>query len=392
MSDIAKHITDFSVEKRRLLERYLKSAGLNLSSAVIIPQARTTNKFPLSFAQQRLWFLEQLEPNSAVYNLPDSHYFKGPLNFDALERSLSEIVRRHEILRTTFQTVAGEPVQVIAEPQPLPLEVIDLSGLLAAEREVEAQRLANEEGLQPFDLARGPLLRVRLLKLAEAEHVLLLTMHHIISDGWSLGVWGRELAALYAAFSAGQSSPLRELPIQYADFAVWQREWLRGAVLEKQLGYWREQLGGELPVLELPTDRPRPARQTYCGAVEGLDISAAISGRLKEVGRESGATLFMTLLAAFNVLLWRYSGQDEILIGTPIANRNRTATEGLIGFFVNTLVIRTRLNRRNKFSEVARVRCERPRWAHTNIRIRRLKSWLRSCSRNAASAACRCFK
>ncbi len=352
MSDIAKHITGLSAEKRQLLERYLKSAGLNLSSAVIIPQSRDTNKFPLSFAQQRLWFLEQLDPDSAVYNLPDSNYFKGPLNLAALERSLNEIVRRHEIMRTTFQTVAGEPVQVIAEPQPLELEVVDLTNLPPAERQGEAQRLANEAGLQPFDLTRAPLFRLQLLKLADTEHVLLLTMHHIISDGWSLGVWGRELSALYAAYSAGQSSPLKELPIQYVDFAVWQREWLQGEVLEKQLSYWREQLGGDLPVLELPTDRPRPARQTFHGAVEGSDTSGESSRRLKEISREGGATLFMTLLAAFNVLLWRYSQQDEILVGTPIANRNRTETEDLIGFFVNTLVIRTRLKPGMSFREL----------------------------------------
>jgi amino acid adenylation domain-containing protein len=352
MSDIAKHITELSAEKRQLLERYLKSAGLSLSSAMIIPQSRDTSKFPLSFAQQRLWFLDQLDPDSAVYNLPDSNYFKGPLNLDALERSLNEIVRRHEIMRTTFQTVKGVPVQVISEPQPLQLDVVDLTHLPAAERQGEAQRLANASALKPFDLTRGPLFRLQLLKLAETEHVLLLTMHHIISDGWSLGVWGRELSALYAAYSAGQSSPLGKLPIQYADFAVWQREWLQGEVLEKQLSYWREQLGGDLPALEFPTDRPRAARQTFRGAVEGLDLSGTTSRRLKEISRESGATLFMTLLAAFDVLLWRYSQQDEILIGTPIANRNRTETENLIGFFVNTLVIRTRLKAELSFREL----------------------------------------
>jgi aspartate racemase len=352
MSDIAKHITDLSVEKRQLLDRYLKSAGLNLSRAVIIPQSRDTNRFALSFAQQRLWFLDQLEPHRAVYNIPDSHCFDGPLNLAALERSLSEIVRRHEILRTTFQTVAGEPVQVIAAPQPLRLEVTDLSHLPAPERKAEAQRLANEEAQQPFDLARGPLLRVQLLRLGEAEHVLLLTMHHIISDGWSIGVLEREWTVLYAAFSAGQSSPLAELAIQYADFAVWQREWLRGEVLEEQLGYWREQLGGELPMLELPTDRPRPAMQSYRGAEEALEFSEEVSRRLQEVGRAAGATLFMTLLAAFNVLLWRYSRQDEIIIGTPIANRNRAETEELIGFFVNTLVLRTKLSGGMSFLEL----------------------------------------
>ena len=199
-----------------------------------------------------------MEPDSAVYNIPDTHSFNGPLDLEALERSLSEIVRRHEILRTTFHSVEGEPVQVIAEAQPQQLEVIDLSALPEEEREAQAERMANEETQQPFDLTRGPLFRFRLVRLAAEQHILLLTMHHIISDGWSLGVLGRELAALYQAYSTGQSSPLAELGIQYADFAVWQREWLQGEVLEKQLAYWREQLGGELPVLELPIDRPRP--------------------------------------------------------------------------------------------------------------------------------------
>ncbi|HEV7474838.1 MAG TPA: amino acid adenylation domain-containing protein [Pyrinomonadaceae bacterium] len=352
MTDFAKRIANLSPDRQELLARLLEQERLDFSLTVITPRKQELEPLPLSFAQQRLWFMDQLEPQRAIYNIPDSHYFEGPLNIDALERSLSEIVRRHEGLRTTFQTIAGEPVQVIAEAQPAKLEVVDLSELPAAEREAEAERLANEEARRPFDLTRGPLLRVRLLRLSDTEHVLLMTMHHIISDGWSIKVFGRELAALYEAYSAGQRSPLRELPIQYADFAVWQREWLRGEVLEKQLKYWRAQLGGELPVLELPTDRPRPARQSYRGAMEGLELSEAVRQRLREIGRESGATPYMTLLAAFNVLLWRYSGQAEILVGTPIANRNRAETEELIGFFVNTLVMRTRMNGGMSFREL----------------------------------------
>ena len=357
MSDIAKQITELSVEKRQLLERYLKTAGLNLSNAVILPQRRDTNRFPLSFAQQRLWFLDQLEPDSAVYNIPDTHSFNGPLNLRALERSLSEIVRRHEVLRTTFHSIDGEPVQVIAEAQPQQLEVIDLSELPQAEREAKAERMANEETMQPFDLTRGPLFRFRLVRLGAEQHILLLTMHHIISDGWSLGVLGRELAALYQAYSTGESSPLPELGIQYADFAVWQREWLQGETLEKQLAYWREQLGGELPVLELTTDLPRPPVQTYRGKVVDAELSLEVREQLKQIGRESGATFFMTLMAAFNVLLWRYTQQEEILVGTPIANRNRAEIEGLIGFFVNTLVLRSKLNPQITFRDfLAQVR------------------------------------
>src|SRR6476660_7782063 len=207
MTDIAKQITELSVEKRQLLERYLKTAGLNLTRAVILPQPRDTNRFPLSFAQQRLWFLDQLEPNTAVYNIPDSHFFDGPIDLDALERSLSELIRRHEVLRTTFQSINGEPMQVIAESQPQQLEVTDLSTLPESEREAEAQRMADEEAQQPFDLMRGPLFRFRLLRLAEDKHILLLNMHHIISDGWSLTVLGRELGTLYDAYHAGESSP-----------------------------------------------------------------------------------------------------------------------------------------------------------------------------------------
>jgi amino acid adenylation domain-containing protein len=248
-------------------------------------------------------------------------------------------------------------VQVIAEAQPRKIEVIDLSHLPQGEREAEAQRMARDEGEVPFDLSRGPLFRFRLVKLEEEEHLLLLTMHHIIADGWSLGVLGRELSALYQAFSMDQSSPLEELTIQYADFAVWQRQWLQGETLEKQLAYWREKLGGELPVLDLLTDRPRPPVQTYRGSAEERILSAEVTERLKQVSTENGATLFMTLLAAFNVVLWRYTRQQDILIGSPIANRNRTEIEGIIGFFVNTLVLRSTVNPEMSFREfLAQVR------------------------------------
>ena len=352
MNDIAKQITELSVEKRQLLERYLKKAGLNLTSALIIPQPRDTNNFPMSFAQERLWFMDQLEPNRPIYNMPDTHVFKGPLDFAALERSLSEIVRRHENLRTTFQMVDGRPVQVIAAPEPLTLQMTDISALAKEERTDEAQRLADEEAQQPFDLSRGPLFRVQLVRLAEDEHLLLLTMHHIISDGWSLGVMAREMSVLYEAYKDGKDSPLPELPIQYADFAVWQREWLQGETLEKQVEYWRQQLGGEPPELELPTDRARPARQSFRGADASIELSLELTKRIKEIGREQGATLFMTLLAAFNVLLWRYCHQDDLLVGTPIANRNRRETENLIGFFVNTLVLRTKVRGESTFREL----------------------------------------
>ena len=351
MNNFIQRIAKLSPKKQELLSRLFEKEQLDFARVVITPR-KSSASVPLSFAQQRLWFLDQLEPDSTAYNIPDTHCFDGPLNLQALQRSLSEIVRRHEILRTTFHSIDGEAVQVIAEAQPQRLEMIDLSDLPEAERKAKAERMANEETQQPFDLTRGPLFRFRLVRLDAEQHILLLTMHHIISDGWSLGVLGREMAALYQAYSTGQSSPLAELGIQYADFAVWQREWLQGETLEKQLAYWREQLGGELPVLELPIDRPRPPRQTYRGKAAEFHLNEELSRRLKEIGRANDATLFMTLLAAFNALLWRYTHQHEILVGTPIANRNRAETESLIGFFVNTLVLCTRPRAEMSFREL----------------------------------------
>jgi amino acid adenylation domain-containing protein len=246
---------------------------------------------PLSFAQQRLWFLDQLDPGTPAYNLPAAARLTGRLDVNAIERTLNEIVRRHESLRTTFVEVDGEPVQKIWPPSERRLEIIDLSDLPESEREAESERLAREEARLPFDLTRGPLLRARLIKLAEEEHVLLFTTHHIVSDGWSMEALAREVGALYSAYSRGQESPLEELPAQYADYAAWQREWLQGEALEEQLGYWRERLGGELPVLELPADRPRPATPSYRGGRERMTVSAEIAERLKRLGREEGATL-----------------------------------------------------------------------------------------------------
>ena len=230
MSSFAERIAGLSPKRQELLARLLKQEQLDVSKNVIGPRKRDSANVPLSFAQARLWVLDQIEPNRPIYNVPDALHFKGPFDLDAMQRSLSEIVRRHEILRTTFQTVDGQPVQVIAPPQPMTLNVIDLSHLPDGEREAEAQRLTTEEVQKPFDLSRGPLFRVQLVRLAKEEHLLLSTMHHIISDAWSLGVMGEELSALYDAYKAGETSPLPELPIQYADFAVWQREWLQGEV------------------------------------------------------------------------------------------------------------------------------------------------------------------
>ncbi len=300
--------------------------------------------FPASFAQERLWFLNQLEPSSPFYNMSGAYILRGPLDVGALEQSLNEILRRQEALRTTFAIEDEHPVQVIAAAQVLTLPVIDLQDLSETERESQTLRVATEEGEGPFDLGRGPLLRAKLLRLGEEEHVLLLTIHHIVCDGWSVEVLFRELAVLYQAFSTGSPSPLPDLPFQYADFAQWQREWLTGEVLEKQLSYWKQQLQGAPALLELPTDRARPAAQTFRGARYSLMLSKALAERLNALSRREGVTRFMTLLTAFQMLLSRYTGQEDILVGCPIAGRNRQETEGLIGFFVNTLVLRTDLS------------------------------------------------
>ncbi|HEV2764145.1 MAG TPA: condensation domain-containing protein, partial [Pyrinomonadaceae bacterium] len=311
-------------------------------------------ELPLSFAQQRLWFLDQLEPESAFYNFSSAVRLRGPLAPEALERTLGEIMRRHEVLRTTFASVEGRPVQIVAPAEPFKLEAEDLTALPEAEREAEVKRRAAEEASRPFDLARGPLLRVRLLRLGEEDHAVVLTMHHIVSDRWSIGILIGEVTALYQAFSAGRPSPLAELPVQYADYALWQREWLRGEVLEKELGYWRKRLGGSLPVLNLPLDRPRPPAPSYRGGHHSFRLPTELVEPLKELSRREGCTLFMTLLAAFQTLLYRTTSQTDVLVGTTIAGRNRAELEKLIGFFVNTLAMRTDLSGAPSFRELMR--------------------------------------
>ena len=305
----------------------------------------------LSFAQQRLWFLDQLEPDSPLYNIPIALRLTGSLDLAALERSLDEIVCRHECLRTTFDAVNGQPVQIITAALKVSLPVLELQDLPPLEREAQARQLTIEEAQRPFDLARGPLVRASILRLASDEHILLFNMHHIVSDGWSLDVLTYELATLYQAFCAGQSSPLPDLPIQYADYAAWQRAWLQGETLGKQLAYWRQQLL-DVSVLNMPTDRPRPPMQTFCGGTQAFTISEATSQALRALAQHEQVTLFMLLLAAFKTLLYRYTGQEDIVVGTPIANRQRSEIEGLIGFFVNTLVLRTDLSGIPRFREI----------------------------------------
>ncbi len=347
--------TELAKRKAEVIS-FLRQANLNTSTSTnLLPVSRNT-AFPLSFAQARLWFLEQLTPGNPFYNVPATVRLSGSLNVAALEQTFNEIVRRHEALRTTFKQIAEQPVQALLPHLNIPLPLIDLQPLLEGEREAEAVRLTTQEAQQPFNLAQGPLIRVLLLQLSPTEHVLVLTMHHIVSDGWSIGVLLRELGILYAAFVQQQPSPLPELPIQYADFAQWQRQWLPGEVLNTQLSYWQQQLNN-LPVLELPTDRPRPAVQSYRGATQYLELPLTLSQALEAMSQAEGVTLFMTLLAAFQTLLYRYTGQTDIVVGSPIANRNRREIEGLIGFFVNSLVLRTNLAGNPSFRELlSRVR------------------------------------
>lgn len=319
-----------------------------ISSVTISPFEKTTAEHPLSFAQQRLWFINKLEPNSPAYNIAISIRIKGQLNEVALAQSLKEIIRRHKVLRTSFKAVNGEPVQVI-----LGREAEDRGRYFPLPNsESEIQSFLVQEGQQPFDLAEAGLFRTKLLRLDAEESILIITMHHIIFDGWSAGVLIREVAALYKAFLTGEPSPLPELTIQYVDYAYWQREWLKGEILESQLAYWKQQLGGNLPVLNLPTDYPRPTVSTFRGARQTLVLPEFLREGIKELSQQEGVTLFMILLAAFKTLLFRYTHQDDILVGSPIANRNLAEIQGIIGFFVNTLVLRSNLAGNPSFKEL----------------------------------------
>ncbi|RKH18898.1 amino acid adenylation domain-containing protein [Corallococcus sp. CA047B] len=326
-------------------------AGTVPTAPALVPAPRE-GLLPLSFAQQRLWLLDRLDPDSPLYNVPAAVNLSGPLNAIALEQALQALVQRHEALRTIFPSIEGQPHQAIAPELAPRLKVVELHTPEEAAWQAEVQRLAKQEAETPFDLARGPLLRATLLKRSEQEHVLLLTLHHIVSDGWSLGVLVREVAALYEAASQGRASSLPALPIQYADYALWQRQWLSGEVLKAELSWWKQYLAGAPPALELPTDRPRPSVRSHRGSVLPVALPRELSSALAALSRREGSTLFMTLLAAFQVLLHRHSGQDDIVVGSPIAGRTRAETEGLIGFFVNTLVLRTDLSGEPSFREL----------------------------------------
>jgi amino acid adenylation domain-containing protein len=329
----------------------LRRSGRGLDIPPIASVARDRD-LPLSFAQQRLWFLNQMEPDNPFYSLPWAMRMQGRLDKNALERSLQDIVARHEVLRTRFVASESGVTQVVDTAAQIPLKQFDLSGVAAASREDRLQEQIKREIQQPFDLARGPLMRAALWQLSDDEYVLLLNIHHIATDRWSMSIMAQELSAAYAANTKGTSASLPALNIQYADYSVWQREWLQGDTLRSQLNFWREHLAGAPPVLELPTDRPRPAVQTFDGASCSLEFSKDLSVALRQLSRRENATLFMTMLAAYNVLLARHSGQEGIVVGTPIANRRWAETDGLIGFFANTLALRTSLSGDPSFREL----------------------------------------
>ncbi|MBV9180225.1 MAG: non-ribosomal peptide synthetase, partial [Acidobacteria bacterium] len=320
------------------------------NSSLLVEENTPKYVFPTSFAQQRLWFLEKLQPGGTSYLIPWALRLRGPLNIAALQASLNEVVKRHEILRTTFAWQNGMPSQVVHGAMSISLPLSDLSQ--SVDREQEVFERARQEAHLPLDLELGPLVRAQLLRLAADDHVLLLTLHHIIFDGWSRRILVGELAAAYDAYCSGQPPTLAPPKLQYADYAVWQRKRFQGAVLEKHVSYWRERLAGIPSRLDLPVSRSRPLTQTFDGAKLPIRISSQLTEQLKSFSHERGVTPFMTLLAGFQTLLWRYSNQNDIVVGTPIANRNRAEIEEIIGLFTNTLVLRTQFSAGVNFDDV----------------------------------------
>ncbi|WP_082348916.1 condensation domain-containing protein [Planktothricoides sp. SR001] len=351
MNDINNRIAKLSPAKRKLLEQRLQQKVKEANRQLTIPPRENPHSAPLSYAQERMWLLDKLEPGNPAYNRPLNIRLTGSLNVVALEKSINEIVRRHEIFRTSFSIIDGQPIQAIAPSMTVNLPIVQLSHLPINEREKESDIMATEAAQHKFDLSQLPLITAKLLHLSETENILLLTMHHIIFDGWSVAVLLKELAAHYQAFVMGEASPLLPLPIQYADFAIWQRQRLQGEVLESQLAYWKKQLSGSLPVLELPTDRRRSPVQTFRGAKQDLLLPKHLSESLKELSLREEVTLFMTLLATFQILLYRYTGEEDMIVGTPIAGRDRLETENLIGVFINTLVLRCHCDGNSTFRE-----------------------------------------
>jgi len=337
-------IDDLSPERRSLLAiKIAKSNSLTFKKGSIprLPRDKELKSFPLSFAQQQLWLVNQLESSNPIYNICKAFRIVGKLNVDSFEQSLNEVIRRHETLRTVFKVIDGQPMQVVAPALDFPLPVVDIRNMSEAEQDLKIQTRFTEVAKHIFNLSKGPLLRAALLRLGYEKHIFLVTMHHIISDGWSAAVFFRELTIFYEVFSRNKIPVLPGLGVQYVDFSVWQRQWLKGKVLECQLNYWKKQLGGQIPVLELPTDKARPPFQTYRGARQSSELSAALTEKISALSKREKVTVFMTLIAAFKIMLHRITGQDDIVVGSPVANRNHSEIEGLIGFIVNTLVLRT---------------------------------------------------
>lgn len=337
-----------------LTTQILDQVNNNLTSKYLpISQVETdTNQHPLTFTQQQLWFINQLQPGMATYHIPVAIHLTGRLDVSTLIRSLDEIIQRHDILRTSFEIVNGEPIQKVADKVTLTLPEVDLRHLAEEQQPTEVQKLSLQEAQSSFDLGQAPLLRAKLLHLQAEQSILILTLHHLVGDGWSIKVLLQELTAIYQAFADGKPAPLPQLPIQYSDFVYWQQNSLPDEVIEKHLAYWRQQLGGNLPILQLPTDRPRPPIQTFKGAQQKFVLSKALTEAIKQLSQQEETTLFMTLLTVFQTLLYRYTGQEDILVGSPIANRNRAELEQLIGCFVNTLVLRTNLEGNPTFTEL----------------------------------------
>jgi len=352
VTGLEERVTRLSPAKRAVFQRLLKERGIALTPAQATLMRESRETAPLSFAQQRLWFLQQLDPGSVAYNVPLAFLLDGGLDETALAESLQEIVRRHEVLRTTFSARDGIPLQVIHAATPLTLMTVDLRDLPDNKKENGAKKIIHEALQKPFDLEQGPLIRASLLKLADQKHIFFFMTHHIVFDAWSAGIFLRELSTIYRALSEPGQPSMDALPVQYADFAVWQRQLIQGKKLQEQLDYWRKQLDGAPPVLELPTDRPRPSVRTFRGARQTLQLPRDLSGALRELSGREGVTLYMTLLAAFNTLLYRYTGRKDIVIGSPVANRTTVESERLLGFFVNSLSIRTHISRNPTFREI----------------------------------------
>jgi hypothetical protein len=358
MKGLSERISALSPQQRALFEARLKEKGLEAEPALEAPQPEPIPKrmqhdhCPLSYDQERLWMMDQIEPGNPAYNIYTASRLVGPLDLRTMDRAVNEIVRRHEILRARFAVRDGRPVMVITPALSLKLQVDDLRALPLAVRDEEAVRRVNDLVGRPFDLAKGPLLRVGLMRLAEQEHVIHVTMHHTITDRWSAAIVEHELAVIYAAFSSGRPSPLPDAPVQFPDFAAWQREWLQGGVLETQLRYWKRQLSDAPMVLDLPTDYPRPSRLTFRGARERLLISRSLLDQLKALSQREGATMFMTLLAVYYLLLYVWTGQQDILVGLTVSNRERPETVGMLGYLLNMVVVRAKASESMAFKEL----------------------------------------